>query len=433
MPPGASTPSAPTAPVARAAPPVPATVRPGRAAPPVAATAGRPARAVPAAHRIATAPCGPASAARVAPARAAAAAAWSSTPRPRAAPRARGPQQQPPRRRRGRRRRTPWVEPDLNAPAPEPQVLPATKINSGATVKEVAESLGLTTPEVIKKLMTLGEMATLTQTLTDEAIQVLADEFEKDIEIVHASDAVAEEPVYEDDADDLIERPPVVAVMGHVDHGKTSLLDAIRETAVASGEAGGITQHIGAYQVHHDDSTITFLDTPGHQAFTAMRARGAQVTDIAIIVVAADDGVMPQTREAIDHASAAQTPMLVAVNKIDKEGADPNRVRGELAGIGLTPADWGGDTEFVDVSAKTREGLDDLLENLVTLADLQELRSNPDGRGLGHGHRVAPRPRPRPGGHRARAARHADGRATPSWPAPTGAACGRCRTTAARA
>jgi translation initiation factor IF-2 len=169
----------------------------------------------------------------------------------------------------------------------------------------------------------------------------------------------------------------VITVMGHVDHGKTSLLDAVRETEVAAGEAGGITQHIGAYQVHHNDHTITFLDTPGHQAFTAMRARGAKVTDIAVIVVAADDGVMPQTREAIDHARAAEVPVMVAVNKIDKEGADPNRVRGELAQQGLTPADWGGDTEFSDVSAKTRQGLDELLENIVTLAELQELRANP--------------------------------------------------------
>src|SRR5436305_8014046 len=165
-------------------------------------------------------------------------------------------------------------------------------------------------------------------------------------------------------------------MMGHVDHGKTSLLDSIRETEVAAGEAGGITQHIGAYQIHHDAKSITFLDTPGHEAFTAMRARGAKVTDIAVIVVAADDGVKPQTQEAVDHAKEAGVPMLVAINKIDKEGADPNRVRGEMAAIGLQPVDWGGDTEFVDVSAKTKQGLDDLLDTIVTLAELLELRAN---------------------------------------------------------
>src|SRR5438270_977655 len=288
------------------------------------------------------------------------------------------PPQQPPRRGRGRRRRTPWVEPDLT---PKTEVVveePPVPIKSGATVREVAESLGLATPDVIKKLMELGEMATLTQTLTEEAIVTLAEAFEKKVDIIHAADEVEEEPEYDDSAEDLVERPPVVTVMGHVDHGKTSLLDAIRETEVAAGEAGGITQHIGAYQVHHDGHTITFLDTPGHQAFTAMRARGAKVTDIAVIVVAADDGVMPQTREAIDHAKAARVPVMVAVNKIDKEGADPNRVRGELAQQGLTPADWGGDTEFCDVSAKTKEGLEELLENLVTLAEIEELKANPN-------------------------------------------------------
>src|SRR5437588_4263318 len=289
------------------------------------------------------------------------------------------PPQQPPRRGRGRRRRTAWVEPDLSQPTePVVEEIPINKVQSGATVKEVAESLGLGAPEVIKKLMELGEMATLTQTLSDVAVGVLADEFDKRIEIVHAADEVDEEPQFDDSEADLSERPPVVTIMGHVDHGKTSLLDAIRETEVAAGEAGGITQHIGAYQVHHDEHTITFLDTPGHQAFTAMRARGAQVTDIAVIVVAADDGVMPQTVEAIDHAKAAGVPMMVAVNKIDKEGADPNRVRGELAQQGLTPADWGGDTEFVDVSAKTRVGLNDLLENVVTIAELEELKANPN-------------------------------------------------------
>jgi translation initiation factor IF-2 len=287
------------------------------------------------------------------------------------------PPQRPPRRGRGRRRRPQWVEPDLTPVEVEEVEEPPTEIKSGATVKEVAESLGLSAPEVIKKLMELGEMATLTQTLTDEAIEVLAGGFDKKVDMLHAADEVEEEPEFEDADDDLADRPPVVTVMGHVDHGKTSLLDAIRQTEVAAGEAGGITQHIGAYQVRHDGHIITFLDTPGHEAFTAMRARGASVTDIAVIVVAADDGVMPQTVEAIDHAKAAGVPVLVAVNKIDKEGADPNRVRGELAQQGLTPADWGGDTEFVDVSAKTKQNLEDLLETVATLAEIQELKANP--------------------------------------------------------
>jgi translation initiation factor IF-2 len=298
------------------------------------------------------------------------------------------PPQQPARRGRGRRRRPQWVEPDLEAQAAAAAAAaleedPPVAVRSGSTVKEVAESLKLPAPEVIKKLMELGEMATLTQTLSDEAIEVLAEGFDKKVTFHSASDDVEEEPAYEDSDEELIERPPVITIMGHVDHGKTSLLDAIRETEVAAGEAGGITQHIGAYQVHHDGHTITFLDTPGHEAFTAMRARGAKVTDIAVIVVAADDGVMPQTVEAIDHAKAAEVPVMVAVNKIDKEGADPNRVRGELAQQGLTPADWGGDTEFVDVSAKTKENLPDLLETLVTLAEIQELKANPDAEASG--------------------------------------------------
>ena len=298
------------------------------------------------------------------------------------------PPQQPARRGRGRRRRPQWVEPDLEAEArakleAAQQEDPAVPVRSGSTVKEVAESLQLSAPEVIKKLMELGEMATLTQTLSDEAIAVLAEGFDKKVEMVSAAEEIEAEPEFEDSDEELIERPPVITIMGHVDHGKTSLLDAIRQTEVAAGEAGGITQHIGAYQVHHDDHTITFLDTPGHEAFTAMRARGAKVTDIAVIVVAADDGVMPQTVEAIDHAKAAGVPVMVAVNKIDKEGADPNRVRGELAQQGLTPADWGGDTEFVDVSAKTKQNLEDLLETLVTLAEIQELKANPDAEASG--------------------------------------------------
>ena len=226
--------------------------------------------------------------------------------------------------------------------------------------------------------MGLGEMATLTQTLSDDAIQVLADEFDKEIEIVSAAEDASAEPEFDDAEEDLEPRPPVVTIMGHVDHGKTSLLDAIRSTEVAAGEAGGITQHIGAYQVHQDGKTITFLDTPGHEAFTAMRARGAQATDIAVIVVAADDGVRPQTREAVDHAKAAEVPILVAVNKIDKEGAAPDRVRTEMTQLGLQPEEWGGDTMFVDVSAKTKEGLDDLLEGIVLMAEVEELTANPD-------------------------------------------------------
>jgi translation initiation factor IF-2 len=285
------------------------------------------------------------------------------------------PPQRPPRRRGGRRRRPLLEEPPPKAAEVEPE---ATKVPSGATVREVAELLGLGSAEVIKKLMTMGEMATLTQTLTDESIAAIADEYDRKLEIVTTADEEPEEPAFEDSDEELADRPPVVTIMGHVDHGKTSLLDAIRETEVAAGEAGGITQHIGAYQVHHAEKTITFLDTPGHAAFTAMRARGAKVTDIAVVVVAADDGVMPQTKEAIDHARAADVPILIAVNKIDKEGAQPDRVRNELAADGLTPEDWGGETVYVDVSAKTHEGLDKLLEMILLVTELEELGANPD-------------------------------------------------------
>jgi translation initiation factor IF-2 len=288
-----------------------------------------------------------------------------------------GPSNQPQRRpRRGRRRRGTYDETIAPIDNSAMEATDLTRVNSGSTVKDVAEYLGVPVPELIKKLMSLGEMATLTQTLSDDAIQVLADEFDKQIEIVHAADDVEVEPVFEDDEQDLIERPPVVTIMGHVDHGKTSLLDAIRETEVVAGEAGGITQHIGAYQVRHAGKEITFLDTPGHEAFTAMRARGASVTDLAVIVVAADDGVKPQTEEAIDHAKAAQVPIIVAVNKIDKEGAQPERVRTEMTQHGLQPSEWGGETEFVDVSAKTHDGLDTLLETIQVVTDLEELKAN---------------------------------------------------------
>jgi translation initiation factor IF-2 len=288
-----------------------------------------------------------------------------------------GPPRRPPRGR-GRRRRGTYDDTITPLDQGAQSRTDVVKVNSGSTVKDVAEYLGVPVPEIIKKLMGMGEMATLTQTLSDDAIGVIAEEFGKEVEIVHASDDSEAEPTFEDAAEDLITRPPVVTIMGHVDHGKTSLLDAIRETKVAAGEAGGITQHIGAYQVDTDERTITFLDTPGHEAFTAMRARGAKATDIAVIVVAADDGAKPQTDEAIDHAKAAEVPIVVAVNKIDKEGADPVRVRTELAQRGLNPAEWGGDTEFVDVSAKTQQGLDDLLEVIGVVADIAELKANPD-------------------------------------------------------
>ncbi len=288
-----------------------------------------------------------------------------------------GPSNQPQRRpRRGRRRRGTYDDTIAPIDSAAMEATDLIRVNSGSTVKDVAEYLGVAVPEIIKKLMSLGEMATLTQTLSDDAIQVLADEFDKQIEIVHAADDVEVEPEYEDADEDLIERPPVVTIMGHVDHGKTSLLDAIRETEVVAGEAGGITQHIGAYQVRHAGKEITFLDTPGHEAFTAMRARGAKVTDLAVIVVAADDGVKPQTEEAIDHAKAAEVPIIVAVNKIDKEGAQPERVRTEMTQHGLQPSEWGGDTEFVDVSAKTHVGLDTLLETIQVVTDLEELKAN---------------------------------------------------------
>ena len=286
-----------------------------------------------------------------------------------------GPPQRPPRRR-GRRRRPAFDEsPELKTlSTEEPEAL---KVNSGATVREVSETFGVSSAEIIKQLMQQGEMATLTQTLTDETVTALAEEFEQKVEIVRAGEEVDEEPAFEDDEADLVVRPPVVTVMGHVDHGKTSLLDALRTTEVAAGEAGGITQHIGAYQVHSGDRTITFLDTPGHQAFTAMRARGAKVTDVAIVVVAADDGVMPQTVEAIDHAKAAEVPVMIAVNKIDKPGATPEKVRGELANLGLQPEDWGGETVYCDVSAKTHDGLDNLLHMILLVTELEDLKANP--------------------------------------------------------
>jgi translation initiation factor IF-2 len=234
-------------------------------------------------------------------------------------------------------------------------------------------------PQIIKMLMEMGSMKTATQTLTDDEVQLIAAELDREVTIKHAGDDDAEPESFDDAADTLQARPPVVTIMGHVDHGKTTLLDAIRKTAVVETEAGGITQHIGAYQTEVDGRKITFLDTPGHEAFTAMRARGAKVTDIAVLVVAADDSIMPQTLESISHARAAEVPIVVAVNKIDLPGANPDRVLADLAAQGLQPEEWGGETQVAKVSAKQGENLEELLEKILLVADLElELTANPD-------------------------------------------------------
>ena len=273
------------------------------------------------------------------------------------------------------------------APAPKrkERELPA-KITfyESLTVQELAKKLHREPSELIKKLFMLGVMATINQTLDKDAIELIAAEYGVEVEEEIRVDLTdLESLVTEDVEGDLQERPPVVTIMGHVDHGKTTLLDSIRKTKVTEGEAGGITQHIGAYQVKVNDKKITFLDTPGHAAFTTMRARGAQVTDITIIVVAADDGVMPQTVEAISHAKAAEVPIIVAVNKMDKPAANPDRVMQELTEHGLVPEDWGGDTIFVPISAKQGDGIDSLLEMILLVSEVEEYKANPTRRANG--------------------------------------------------
>ena len=251
--------------------------------------------------------------------------------------------------------------------------------SQGMNVGEIAEGLNKPVSQVIKKLMMIGIMASQTQSVDRETVELVAMEFGFELEDEQVTDLTRfEDMEIIDNEEDLIERPPVVTIMGHVDHGKTTLLDTIRNTRVTEGEAGGITQHIGAYQVRKNGSLITFIDTPGHAAFTEMRARGAQVTDITILVVAADDGVMPQTREAIDHAKAAGVPIIVAVNKIDKVGANPDRVMQELSELELLPEAWGGSTIFCNLSALTGEGVDNLLEMIQLTAELSEYKANPN-------------------------------------------------------
>ena len=302
---------------------------------------------------------------------------------------------------RGQNRNTAAPASAVAEPAPQKARASSRKSSNGIEIPEVisvrdlANALHTTPIEIIKILMSYGTMATINEIIDFDTASIVAEELGVEIERETILEEELEESAagpktlrerlldMEEDASKLQPRPPVVTVLGHVDHGKTTLLDAIRDEHVAEGESGGITQHIAAYQIELDDRKITFLDTPGHAAFTAMRARGAQVTDIVILVVAADDGVMPQTQEAIDHARAAHVPIVVALNKIDKDNANPDRVKQQLADLGLQAEDWGGDTIVVPISAKNRINIDALLENVLLVADVMDLRANPEGGAIG--------------------------------------------------
>jgi translation initiation factor IF-2 len=266
---------------------------------------------------------------------------------------------------------------------PEPRVPRDINITEGITIRELAEKLDVRAKDLLKVLLDKGIFASINQALDSPTATQLAEAFNGVVTVVSFEDEMMLEVAKEETKENLKPRPPVVTVMGHVDHGKTSLLDAIRSEDVAAGEAGGITQHIGAYKIQVNERAVVFVDTPGHEAFTRMRSRGAKVTDIVVLVVAADDGVMPQTKEAIDHARAANVPIIVAINKVDKPEAQPERVKRQLSDLGLMPAEWGGDTEFVEVSAKQKKGLDRLLEIILLVADLRELKANPDAPGSG--------------------------------------------------
>lgn len=262
---------------------------------------------------------------------------------------------------------------------PKKELPEKIEFTNSMTVGQLAEELGKESAEIIKKLMMLGVMATINQELDKDTVELIASEYGVPVEeVIILEETELEKYEVEDKEEDMQVRPPVVTIMGHVDHGKTTLLDSIRKTKVVEGEAGGITQHIGAYQIEENGKKITFLDTPGHAAFTTMRARGAEVTDTTILVVAADDGVMPQTIEAINHAKAAEVPIIVAVNKIDKPTANPDRVMQELTEHGLVPEAWGGETIFVPLSAKTGEGIDELIEMILLVSEVAELKANPN-------------------------------------------------------